>query len=489
MKTAHVVTFHKCGSNWFRRLFRDAAMTHNANIRVTKPDTSSEINMPVETGSDRSLVLHRTDSPENVLAIAKPEEPIFLCLRDPKDVLISQYFSWKKTHTNNSPHILKIREQLNEMSQKLGQRLLVHKGQVNFCNTVEGWLPQIAAGRVYLLKYEDLLTDFKAAMGPALEAAGLPLDAEGLAKLEEKYSFSAVTNRSRGTEDTSSHYRKGVAGDWRNHFDDRLTELFDDRYGAICEALGYSRAATARDQAATLSPHITVIGFPKCATTALMFTLDADPDIDVLQTPEFGMELPWPEIKKRLAEPATGERILAHKFTAYVQNDEALGYLCENAPNTRFVLCVRDPIKLLISWHNMHRRLATTGEFPDHFAWVERDFYATCSIEDYYARHAESWLRYDESLQKLLRIIPARQLSVLSQESMARNMDNIAATLKDAAQGDVHPFPAPPEGGPVHQSYADQSDIAVPEHIRTELTRIWQNLHTIVAQHRLHNSL
>jgi len=29
MSTAHVVTFHKCASNWFRRLFRDAAEAMN----------------------------------------------------------------------------------------------------------------------------------------------------------------------------------------------------------------------------------------------------------------------------------------------------------------------------------------------------------------------------------------------------------------------------------------------------------------------------
>ncbi len=241
MQTVHVITFHKCGSNWFRRLFRDAAGTHGANIRVAQPN-ADPINTPVDTGAARTLALYRTDTAEAVLEAAAPDDPVILCLRDPKDVLISQYFSWKKTHENNSEVILRARAKLNELSPKLGQRYLVHKELLPYCKAVATWLPQIAAGRAHLLKYEDLLRDFAGAMGPALDLAGLPLDAAGLAALEAKYSFSSVTKRAPGTEDISNHYRKGVAGDWQNHFDNRLSELFDDRYGPLCDALGYARA-------------------------------------------------------------------------------------------------------------------------------------------------------------------------------------------------------------------------------------------------------
>ena len=36
MTRCHVVTFHKYGSNWFRRLFREAATLNGANIAVRK---------------------------------------------------------------------------------------------------------------------------------------------------------------------------------------------------------------------------------------------------------------------------------------------------------------------------------------------------------------------------------------------------------------------------------------------------------------------
>ena len=50
--------------------------------------------------------------------------------------------------------------------------------------------------------------------------------------------FEANTKgRRAGVEDTASHYRKGVAGDWENHFDDEVTATFREVTGDLLEAL------------------------------------------------------------------------------------------------------------------------------------------------------------------------------------------------------------------------------------------------------------
>ena len=45
--------------------------------------------------------------------------------------------------------------------------------------------------------------------------------------------------RAVGQEDQQSHYRRGQAGDWRNHFSPILATAFAERYGDLLIELGY----------------------------------------------------------------------------------------------------------------------------------------------------------------------------------------------------------------------------------------------------------
>ena len=56
-----------------------------------------------------------------------------------------------------------------------------------------------------------------------------------------RYSFEALSGRKPGQEDTGSKLRKGVAGDWRNHFTPAVQEAFDDETTDLVARLGYAR--------------------------------------------------------------------------------------------------------------------------------------------------------------------------------------------------------------------------------------------------------
>jgi lipopolysaccharide transport system ATP-binding protein len=53
--------------------------------------------------------------------------------------------------------------------------------------------------------------------------------------------FEARSGRRRGEEDVASHERKGVAGDWKNHFTDKVAKAFKDRFGELLVATGYEK--------------------------------------------------------------------------------------------------------------------------------------------------------------------------------------------------------------------------------------------------------
>jgi lipopolysaccharide transport system ATP-binding protein len=71
---------------------------------------------------------------------------------------------------------------------------------------------------------------------------GLPVRPEELRKAILDNRFESLTNgRKRGSEEILAHERKGVAGDWRNHFSERIKAGFKARYGGVLVATGYER--------------------------------------------------------------------------------------------------------------------------------------------------------------------------------------------------------------------------------------------------------
>ncbi|MHC4218184.1 MAG: sulfotransferase [Planctomycetota bacterium] len=113
------------------------------------------------------------------------------------------------------------------------------------------WVPYVTQARAaaprlgerYLeVRYEDLHAD------PATEIRRMLrfLDADGTDEIVRscvrRASFPAVSGREAGDEDTSSHFRKGIVGDWKGHFDEATLSRFETVAGPLLRELGYTGA-------------------------------------------------------------------------------------------------------------------------------------------------------------------------------------------------------------------------------------------------------
>jgi lipopolysaccharide transport system ATP-binding protein len=92
-----------------------------------------------------------------------------------------------------------------------------------------------------LVRFEDLIQrDVQILTEILIDDFSLPLDRATLAELVAQNRFQALSGgRPQGVEDPESHFRKGVAGDWRHYFSDRVKESFKVRYGGHLIATGY----------------------------------------------------------------------------------------------------------------------------------------------------------------------------------------------------------------------------------------------------------
>ena len=92
------------------------------------------------------------------------------------------------------------------------------------------------------VRYEDLLERPEEELGRLLVFLGAEASEETAARCVGAASFERLSGgRERGEEDSSSFFRKGVAGDWRGFFTEEDRRTFKDTAGEVLVELGYER--------------------------------------------------------------------------------------------------------------------------------------------------------------------------------------------------------------------------------------------------------
>lgn len=105
---------------------------------------------------------------------------------------------------------------------------------------VTDWYAAARRPHVAYVSYEQLREETPVALARIVEmTTGQSANGERIAATVEKFSMQTQTGRRPGEEDTEHHVRKGISGDWRNHFDRECAELFEHHAGEALLAMGY----------------------------------------------------------------------------------------------------------------------------------------------------------------------------------------------------------------------------------------------------------
>lgn len=172
--------------------------------------------------------------------------------RDGRDVVASMYFrSLRLIHHSPDPAVrayLRKRMPVLRDTQE-GDTVQLARfieqwaaGRVGVRTSWSGHIEQWAFGRphVVTVSYEQLLENPHGHMDRILRAiTGDETRKDRLAATVHKYSFEQQAGRSRGSEDRTSFLRKGVAGDWKTHFDRECGRIFDSHFGEMLVRLDY----------------------------------------------------------------------------------------------------------------------------------------------------------------------------------------------------------------------------------------------------------
>lgn len=244
-RCANDIVFHACvwktASQWVRVVLSDPRIYRYSGLSVVLSDEYLKPDPTQSLFPDRSIAAAMMRSYDFFSKINKPNNHFaFFVKRDPRDLVVSFYFSNRYSHRPNEK-LDKERQVMADMSEKEG--LMYTVGQFNkFVSILTSWEEAAKAdNRIRIVRYEDLTGgNHIDVWHQLLNAADIRIPRDALADILETYSFDKITGgREKGVEVKTEKYRKGIAGDWVNYFDDELMTAFRNRYGNLPEKLGY----------------------------------------------------------------------------------------------------------------------------------------------------------------------------------------------------------------------------------------------------------
>lgn len=193
-------------------------------------------------------------------------------VRDPRDMLVSAYYSHRFSHPlDDWPELDAHRRRLNALGQEEGllceleflrPRLEEMAGWRYGSGPVEEWRMEdfVLRPREHLSslfsrwgRYDEAESARPRGLQRSWNRLALKLavpyryrwhservGSQCIEAAAQRYSFSRKSGgRKPGEGDAAHHYRLGTSGDWRGHFTPRVTEEFKARYGRLLCRLGY----------------------------------------------------------------------------------------------------------------------------------------------------------------------------------------------------------------------------------------------------------
>jgi hypothetical protein len=158
--------------------------------------------------------------------------------RDPRDVLVSIGFraAYRATERGGRGNGFR--------ALPIPQRICTLIDQSDALAELEQWFRTPFAHKV---RYEDLIEEPVGELESLAGFLGIPTNRRIVERIARCHSFEARSGRKPGQEKKEVDMRKGIVGDWRNHFDRACIDAFkkhrEGRWNRLLVGMGYEDSA------------------------------------------------------------------------------------------------------------------------------------------------------------------------------------------------------------------------------------------------------
>jgi hypothetical protein len=270
---------HKCASMWVHSICEQVCLELGLKLGCVfgEKEFGGDLERYVRERKIDFLLYGNADF-QQVQSLPVENIHAFHYVRDPRDIVVSAYFSHRNSHSTEAwPELVEYREKLRSCSKEQGLFLELDFRSQQF-QEMRSWKDNSDNGSIRSHKIEDVISspyrtflEIFGSLGlldqeyysPAnrarflLAKAGCKLErltggsmhlprglrvipAERLLGIIYERDFSKLSGgRQKGQVDPTNHYRRGVHGDWINHFSVEHLQFFKERYGDLVLQYGY----------------------------------------------------------------------------------------------------------------------------------------------------------------------------------------------------------------------------------------------------------
>ena len=232
---SHLVEYPKCGGSWIRNMIQSylGGKEYLYDRLINRFDV-------IQT---HSLYSRRYCRP-------------IVVVRDPRDVFVSFYYHElrQKKDNNFEPSVFQYFEHnpslaveedfANYFKAKLEN---VTYPVFSYSEFIASWIDRFD---ICMVRYEDCLTSCEGELIRIIDYLGLVADSDKINEIADYHSFEAETKRRYGTgrkageSDASKFQRKGISGDWKNHFNEQSCRLSEKYLSDVLYKLKYEKDST-----------------------------------------------------------------------------------------------------------------------------------------------------------------------------------------------------------------------------------------------------
>ncbi|KAM3922400.1 sulfotransferase 2B1-like [Leptodactylus fuscus] len=232
------VTFPKSGTNWMIEILN--LIKHKGDVTKTNAtpifSRSPWYELPASQEQVQKLDSPRIISshlPHHIFAKSyfKSKAKIIYTMRNPRDIIVSLFHFTK---------ILSLYTPIENFQNFIEEFI---QGKVAFgswFDHVKGWMQMKDHERFFFITYEELLQDLRGSVVRICKFLGQELDDAQIDSVVEHSTFKSMkdnpmSNWSQMPSDImdqskGAFMRKGISGDWKNHFTVAQSEYFDKIY-------------------------------------------------------------------------------------------------------------------------------------------------------------------------------------------------------------------------------------------------------------------